>query len=395
MQRYWIWLSLIRELKDAEKAMLLERFCNPEDIYYASRLELQAIEGLSQEALAAIAKKDLREAEKILDRCRELGIHTVTMDMSAYPKKLKHIADPPLVLYCIGRLPDFESMPYIGAVGTRKASSYGLKMAKRMGWQLTRCGAAVVSGMAGGIDAAATEGALEAGGNPVGVLGCGVDVVYPKSNRWLFEQMRGNGCLISEYPPGTPAYRWNFPQRNRIISGISNGVLVVEAPTHSGALITARQAIEQGRDVFVVPGNVDVASCEGSNDLLREGASMAASGWDVVREYQYLFPDKVKQDMSADSGKKAPVLQEMPASPPTPDKKDIDIRPQTPYIDRDSNRLSAQEQAVLSAIEHDCSFLDDIIAETGLPSGQVLALLTALRIRGLVKALPGGRVAVK
>jgi DNA processing protein len=194
---------------------VLTHFGSPEDCYYAedySDLEL------SRDAAASLQNKELKEAEDIFAACEKKKIHILTFGDSQYPSILRNIIDPPMVLYYKGTLPDFESTAVIGVVGTRKASLYGMNTARRMGYQISRCGGMVVSGMAAGIDGAATAGALTAGGAAVGVLGCGVDVVYPVSNRQLFQQMEQFGCLISEFVPDTPPYKWNFPRRNRILS---------------------------------------------------------------------------------------------------------------------------------------------------------------------------------
>ena len=177
-----------------------------------------------------LGDKSLDEAQSILKICRDKKLGILTFQDAAYPRRLRNISDPPAVLYYKGQIPDLESCPAIAVVGTRKASAYGLTTAKRMGYQIARCGGIVVSGMAYGIDGMATAGALTAGSPAVGVLGCGVDVVYPMSNRSLFRDMEEYGWLVSEFPPGYPPSRWTFPKRNRIISGMCNGVLVIEAP---------------------------------------------------------------------------------------------------------------------------------------------------------------------
>ena len=276
---HWIWLATRPHMNDRDRLSVLSHFGNPEDIYFAPKEAFADIEDMTKQMAEALQEKDLHEAGEILRQCVDLGIHICTFNDGAYPSRLKNIADPPMVLYYVGHLPDLDGTPVIAAVGTRKASPYGLNVAKRIGGQLARCGAIVVTGMAEGIDGAAAAGALTAGGTVVGVLGCGVDVVYPACNRGLFADVERHGCLMSEFPPGTEPYKWNFPRRNRIMSGLSNGVLVAEAPEKSGALITARQAAEQGRDVFVVPGNVDVPTCAGSNALMREGAIPVRNGW--------------------------------------------------------------------------------------------------------------------
>lgn len=375
---YWIWLATRGHMTEREKLAVLECFENPEDCYYAQNYE--EIEGLRKETLEALQDKDLTEAERILESCGMKKIRMLTLYDAMYPARLRHISDPPLILYYRGILPDFDGNAAIGVVGTRKATAYGMACAMQIGRQITECGGLVVSGMAAGIDAMATTGALNTGKTAVGVLGCGVDRIYPASNRKLFMQMDQQGCLLSEFPPGTPPHHYNFPKRNRIISGLSCGVLVVEAPKKSGALITARQALEQGRDVFVVPGNIGVAACEGSNALLRDGACAIASGWDILSEYVGLYPDK---------------LHEVNTAPePVPDKKAVDKPAPPPYsdVDKETAQLTQEEKQLLSHLKGGERLVDDIIAETGLPAGQVLAALTMLEVNGFVTTRPGGWV---
>lgn len=399
MRVYWIWLAEKSALHPSEKLAVIERF-GPEDLYYAQRRALEAMGFLRPEAVEALLDKDLQTARGILAQCRKANVQVLTWQDAQYPRRLRTISDPPLVLYYKGILPEFEEAPAIGVVGTRKASAYGQRTAKRLGFQIACCGGLVVSGMAAGIDARATEGALAAGKPAVGVLGCGADVMFPKENRELFARMERQGCLISEFPPGTPPYKWNFPKRNRIISGMSCGVLVVEAPKKSGALITAAQAMEQGRDVFTVPGNVDVASCAGSNELLREGAAMAGCGWDVVGEYAARYPDTVRHDTTPEPWlqrespqlKVAQPVQKIPTLP-TCDKKDIDNGGDPPYIDGDNTLpdLTGDEQRVLDVLGQSEMHIDDMIAGTGLSAGGILAALTLLQMKGLAVLLPGGR----
>ena len=370
---YWIWLATRQGMTAWEKQVVLAHFESPEDCYFAA--DYSHIQELSKSALEALRDKDIQECEKILGNCVKKKVHILTWQDARYPAALKNITDPPMILYYKGTLPDFNGSPLIGVVGTRKASAYGLKLAEKIARQIAQCGGIVVSGMAEGIDAMATRGALDAGSPVVGVLGCGVDVVYPRCNRELFLKMERCGCLISEYPPETKPSKWNFPKRNRIISGLSCGVLVVEAPAKSGALITARQALDQGRDVFVTPGNVGIASCEGSNALLRDGAAMVTSGWDILSEYVCRYPDKIRE-----------------AKTPT-DKKDIDKAAPQPYIDQETSAAGSAEEAILACLEDGEQLIDTIIAKTGLTSGAVLAALTLLEVTGDVVTRPGGWVA--
>lgn len=411
MRIHWIWLATRKDLSDRKKLAVLEVFPDPEDAYLADEKAFAALE-LTAEELASLLDKNLTQAEKILEICEEKDIRVCVLSDANYPFRLKNIDDPPLVLYYCGQLPDFDKAPAIAAVGTRKASAYGLTAARQMGFQLVRCGAILVSGAADGIDGAAMEGALKAGGIVVGVLGCGADVVYPKCNRRLFEDTRLRGCLLSEFPPETPPYRWNFPKRNRIISGLCNGVLVVEAPARSGALITARQALEQGRDVFAMPGNVGVDTSEGTNELLRSGAILARDGWDVAGEYQHLYPECVHRYDSAkaqlqlltpnreESETKVAQTPKKPAKTAKTDrkqeKKPVDKEEKSTYSDLSARMasLSEQERLLVEKIENEC-LVDELIVRTGLPAGKVLAMLTLLEVRGFVKTLPGRRVKIK
>ena len=421
MLLHWIWLAHRPGLSDRGRAALLQRFQDPEDIFYADRKTLAEVEGLSGTGLEALGDKSLDEAQSILKICRDKKLGILTFQDAAYPRRLRNISDPPAVLYYKGQIPDLESCPAIAVVGTRKASAYGLTTAKRMGYQIARCGGIVVSGMAYGIDGMATAGALTAGSPAVGVLGCGVDVVYPMSNRSLFRDMEEYGWLVSEFPPGYPPSRWTFPKRNRIISGMCNGVLVIEAPEKSGSLITARQAAEQGRDVFAVPGNIDLPSFQGSNQLLRDGAIMVSSGWDVVSEYEGLYPNSVRKELgqcrqtacpeevqfAADSGKqyekvaqdiqKPKQIRNLKKKLDKIDKKDIDNAASRPYsvVDTDSIPLSDEERSVIQILEQGERLVDDVIAQTGLPAGKLLSLLTMLELKGVVRRLPGKRIALQ
>lgn len=412
MRIHWIWLATRPDLSDRKKRTVLEVFPDPEDAYLADEKAFAAVDGLTAEELASLLDKDLTQAAKILEACEEKDIRVCVFSDDAYPFRLKNIDDPPLVLYYRGQLPDFNRAPAIAVVGTRKASAYGMTAARQMGFQLVRCGAILVSGAADGIDGAAMEGALLSGGTVVGVLGCGADVVYPKCNRRLFEDTRLRGCLLSEFPPETPPYKWNFPKRNRIISGLCNGVLVVEAPARSGALITARQALEQGRDVFAMPGNVGVDTSEGTNELLRSGAILARDGWDVVEEYQHLYPDAVRRydggqaqlrlltpDREETEAKVAQTPKKMAKTAPSDKKqakKPVDKEEKPTYSNLRTRlaSLSEPERQLIEKIENEC-LVDELIVRTGLPAGKVLAMLTMLEVRGFVKTLPGRRVKIK
>lgn len=404
---HWIWFAT-RNMGDHHKAAILSHFHTAEAVYFAQKSEYDGVEGLTSTARDSLDDKNLSSSEKILSECTNLGIHILTFQDAAYPERLKNIPDPPMVLYYKGHLPDVDSEAAIGVVGTRKASTYGLTTAKRMGYQIASCGGLVVSGLASGIDAMAMKGALTAGGTVIGVLGCGADIVYPPSNRALFADMERYGCILSEFPPGTPPLGRNFPIRNRIISGLSCGVLVIEAPAKSGALITARKANDQGRDVFAVPSNIDVETSEGSNALLRDGAILAGSGWDVMQEYVHLFPGKVHRDekkakmqvypeeleqekAALQVAQKPKKIKPKPAKKELLTKKVIDKSENDAYSDltKIKSSLSADEQIIVKLLAGGARIVDDVIAESGLSAGSVLASLTLLEVKGIVKRLPG------
>ena len=416
---HWIWLAHRPGLSDRMKVALLQHFRDPEDIFFTDSEAFDHIEGLSEEAMDSLRDKNLIPAEEILDACHREKLHVLTYRDAAYPVRLKNITDPPIVLYYKGQLPDVDALPVIAVVGTRKASAYGLTTAKRLGYQIGKCGGIVVSGMAYGIDGMAMSGALTAGQKVVGVLGCGADIVYPLSNRALFKDVERFGCILSEFPPGYQPTKWSFPKRNRIISGLSNGVLVVEAPEKSGSLITARLAAEQGRDVFAVPGNIDMPSFVGSNRLLRDGAIMVSSGWDILSEYEAQYPDKIRRDdgpvrqtaypdevcrAAAETEKPLPKVAQKPRLPRKKDnlkkdleKKAIDNERSTAYSDVNDNlpKLSEEEQRIVNCLKNGERLVDDVIAETGLTAGKLLGILTMLELKGVITRLPGKRITLK
>ena len=401
MTVYWIWLAELKGISLRNKRQLLEVYRDPEELFVA------APESLPSEIAKALEDKDLSVARAIMKTCTRQNISILTYGDEDYPEMLRTLEDPPLVLYYQGRLPDWQAQPLIGIVGTRKASPYGLHTARLLSAQIAVCGGMVVSGAAAGVDAASMEGALEMGKPVLGILGGGVDVVYPAKNRELYRKTRENGCLISEYPPGSRPFGGNFLQRNRIISGISDGVLVVEAPARSGALSTANHAFSQGRDLFAVPGNLGVESCQGSNALLQEGAYAALSGWDVVKHYETIYPDAVKQrQVDLQQRKETPVAKvaqqpEMPeknrVKMETPAKIAIDNWEESTYsvINKRQAALNDQESAVLALVGTQPELPDSIMDRSDLPSGTVQSILTRLAIKGLVQHHPDGRISRK
>lgn len=391
---YWLWFHLLTGLTVSQKRALLEYFHDPEQLYRATESAYRTAVQLPEEGYTALSDKELKNARALAAQCSQRRIGIVTIGDSGYPARLRQIPDAPLVLYYRGRLPNWEAYPAIGIVGTRKASGYGLQIAEKMGAQIAACGGMVVSGAADGIDSAAMKQALLQGGPVVGVLGFGADVVYPASSRKLFAQLEEKGCLISEYPPGTPGYKWNFPQRNRLISGISHGVLVVEAPERSGALITARHAMEQGREVFVVPGNINSDTSAGSNNLLREGATAVFEGYDILREYASRFSGQIRKA----EPKEIPHIPEKVEDVPTkPAKKPIDNREVTQYsvLNSGAGTLTEEEKTLLSHLTPKIEGVDEVIARSGMETAKALSILTKLSLKGMVKHHPGKCISLK
>ncbi len=393
--KYWIWLSSLRGISAKDKVLLIDRFGSPRDIYFARDWEYSQV--ISGDA-TPLHDKNMDRVGEILDACERENISIVTLKDSGYPERLKNIYDPPVLLYVKGKLPPIDERAAIAIVGTRSCTPYGVVMAERMAYEIARGGGLIVTGLAKGIDSAAAQGALRGNGKVVGVLGCGVDVVYPPANKGLFQDVETVGALVSEYPPGAEPLSRHFPMRNRIISGLSLGVLVIEAPIKSGALITAARALEQGRDVFVVPGNADSAACRGSNELLREGAAVALSGRDVLEEYAGILggidTDKELVPLDKEQVEKLVENQRNSASNRKKDtKKVIDNGDGQGYIDLKINRgdLSSNEIAIIEAMNGNTVYVDDIILNSGLTAAQVLSGLTVLEIKGAVSREPGKR----
>ena len=378
--KYWVWLSTCKGIGLIRTKELLEHFGTPENIFHAGRRDFLDISGIRQKEVEQLMSKDMSHVNEILTACNVTGCRMITLFDSQYPDRLRNIYDPPPVLYVKGNLPYIDEEPVVGVVGTRKCTPYGLTVAENVGYALSQKGVIVVTGLALGVDTAATCGALKGGTPTVGIIGSGLDIVYPPENKRFFADVAGAGAIISEYPPGTPPKRAHFPSRNRLISGISLGVAVIESPRKSGALITAARALEQGRDVFALPGNVDAVSCEGSNALLREGAIPFMSAADIIDEYSELYPDRL-QVIKAASSKKNKRIKDGEL------KKPIDNTPKVDYIGLVNllGKLDGDEQNIARSIGLNSLSVDEIILDTGFPAQKVLAGLTMLELGGYIK----------
>ncbi len=393
--KYWVWLASLSSMRSTSVNRLLEWFGSPEQVFFADDKTYGEIPGLLKQELDALSGKNLFDAKKILDDCETYGFRVMTLHDGEYPGRLKNIPDPPAVIYCKGRLPVMDEEAAVAVVGTRKCTPYGIKASERIGYELARYGCVVVSGLARGIDTAAVKGALRAGGRVVGVVGSGLDIVYPPENKQLFEDVAATGVILSEYPPGAPAAAAHFPQRNRLMSGLSVGVTVIEAPQRSGALITASCALEQGRDVFALPGNVDSPACKGSNNLLREGAVLVTTGREIAEEYVALFPDKIilgREKVPLDPALSKQLIEKTTAIiRQKPPKKEIDNQKTVEYIDlvKLKEKLDDDTFLILSSIGPRTMHVDEIILQSGLNAADVLPALTLLELDGYVEQTAG------
>ena len=393
--KYWLWLTTAPGLSNRTKLLLLEHFSSPEDVYYAQPDELCLVEGVTKQQAQALADKSLTRAEAVLADCAKDGQFIVTMDDAAYPGRLRDMYDPPVVLYGKGSMPLFDEEAAVAVVGTRKCTPYGTGAASQLGYELARQGGLVVSGLAKGIDGAAHQGALRAGGFTAAVLGGGVDMIYPPENRRLYEDIAATGVLLSEYPPGTEPKGSHFPVRNRIISGLSLGVLVVEAPERSGALITANTALEQGRDVFAVPGPINADTSRGCNQLIRDGAGLVMEAWDVLGTYQQRFPQKLRP-IRAVLPETPGSAEAEPASASAQPVRQPEKAPALPILNmaREGAALTDDQQRILRMLPTDRPLLaDEAAVATDLPVRRVLSALTVLEIEHLVTQHSGKRYA--
>lgn len=381
--KYWLWLTNLPHLPNQARLALLQRFGDPEQIYYADTEQLALTEGLTREHLTALEDHSLAAADRILADCQRLNLRILTLQDAEYPGRLKNIYDPPCLLYAKGRMPLFDEAAAVAVVGTRDCTPYGEMAAEKLGYGLASGGAMVVTGLAKGIDAAAARGALRAGGGIAAVVGNGLDIAYPYESRYLYEDVAAAGVLLSEYPPGTRPVGRNFPARNRILSGLCVATLVVEAPLKSGALITASTALDQGRDVFAVPGPIDAPASQGCNRLIRDGAGLVSDAWDILREYEARFPEKLQAEEALAEpevlGYRAETVE--PAKPALPSFS----------ISRDKPTLTDDQITLLRILTEEPQTTDEVIDQTDLPIRRVLSALTLLEMDGLAMQHPGKR----
>ncbi len=401
--KYWLWLTTRKGLSQKGISDLLEYFGTPEAIHFADAREYDQIPGLTQITRNSLRDKSMDKPDHILFACERLGQRILTMADAGYPERLRNIDDPPAVLYLQGRDISFDDEVAIGLIGTRTPSAYGISQAQRLGHDLAVQGAVVVSGLARGLDSEAIRGALLGGGIVCGVLGNGLDVIYPRENRFLYQDVAAQGLLISEYPPGTDPWPSNFPARNRIISGLSLGVVVVEGGYTSGTRITAAAALDQGRDAFAVPGPVDAPMSYTPNLLIRKSeAALITSATDILEGYKNLYPGKVKLQPSLTSiappvvpGPR-PIPEEEPESAPkeaAKEKKPAENGETLPTVDwRElTPALTDDQRDVMLALRDRSMVLDELIDATQIPARRCSSAVTMLQLSGFLREEVGKR----
>jgi DNA processing protein len=362
----WLELLAVKGLGPVTYTRLINRFGSP-DAIRSSDMHALVAEGEISPSLARALQQPL-SSEAQLHIAKELeAVQTgrfsiLTLADSQYPSRLKTIADPPPVLWCTGQLQD-EDHHALAVVGSRKGSHIGRAFTRQLSGDLAALGFTIVSGLARGIDAAAHEGALASSGRTLAVLGCGIDRLYPPEHGPLRQRIEQHGAVLSEFPMGTPPHSYHFPQRNRVISGLSLGVIVTEATSRSGSLITARMALEQNREIFAVPGNVTNTLTRGPHRLIKEGAKLVESPFDIVEEILPMLEPSFRDRLE----KQPLMLQSQPSAP----------------------SLGPEEQRLFDGISLEPVSLDDLISQGSYAPSEVMSILLSLEIKGLIKQIPG------
>ena len=419
MERKKLWVALAESLGPRSPLLrpLLDRFGTPEEIFAADEAALrEAVPDIGQGTVAALLKKTCAsDADRIVSWCYRSGVRILTYDGEDYPASLRNIDEPPAVLYCRGNLPSQEGRLAVAVVGTRRPDAYGEQVTYKLSFEMAAAGAVIVSGMADGLDAIAAAGALNAGGETVAVLGCGIDVVYPRHHTRLAAEIAQSGAIVTEFAPGTPPNGWNFPIRNRLISGLSGGVLVVEAGERSGAMITARYAVVQGKPLFAVPGDVTAPRSVGTNSLLANGALPALSTDGLLSHFRFLYRDGIRLQKVVEAeqyslltpqelrrfglrihAQEAPV----PTQEEKPRKK-LKLKrkkaqavtdgaaPVTGSAPPDTSLLTPRQKELYAMLPAE-PFTVDALTAQGVPVAEAVSCLTVFEIYGLLASRPGG-----
>ncbi len=371
---YYIWLTSRFAASSPVSMRLLGDFENIKALYDAQYADYKQLGYLRAVDIQHLCDKDTDKAERIIEKCYINNIDILTIDDALYPEKLKHIYNPPVLLYTKGAIADMENSVVIGVVGARNPADTSVMVADEISRDLARLNCTIVSGLAYGIDSVAHKAALQVGGKTIAVLPCGLDDIYPREHTGLAEFVMGSGGLISEYPPGTRVFKGNFVHRNRIISGLCDGVLIVEAAEKSGTMITAKHTTEQDRDLFVVPG--DVYRYGGSNSLLKSGAKPVTKAIEIIEEYVYVYPEKIKDSERKPKTKPPKIVKAQPAKKQTVSENDIVLTPEEKQI------LAVFSQGEVLTV-------DKIASRAKLPVENIIASLTVLSVKGYLKVKSG------
>ena len=389
---YWIWLSQLNISAKARAAVLRE-FGTAENAFRSKEGSFRRKRGISAQEAELLEQRALDGTEETLARCEEQEISILPYDSPEYPERLRQIAVPPAVLYVKGALPAIDELPVISVIGTRKASPYGVKMGERIAFEISHCGGTVVSLLSSGVDEAAARGALRSGKACIGVLGTS----HEQCHLQILQDILHHGALISEYPPGRESSRHFFRERNRLAAGISDGVVVVEAPEKSGTRFFVNDAVDQGKDVFAVPGNADAENAVGTLNLLKEGAKLVTCGAEVMEDYLLRYPDRI--DLNPDPLEPEYTFEE--ASGTETEQEQPEARtdgakaaPSEQAIRAQLAQLTDDQLKIIMAIDPGSTHIDDITERTELSTARVLAQLTVLEIKGIVRREAGRRFAL-
>lgn len=393
--KYDVWLQQVLGYASHKTSKVLAYFENAKSFYLSSEKEKKSSKMFSKVELEKISKTSLDLAAKIVEECNNNEISIITYQDVKYPERLRNIYNPPTVLYFKGELPDIDNEVPVALVGTRSATKYGANLSLNLGYELTKCGMIIVSGGALGIDTEALRGALKAKGKPICVLGGGLNKYYPQENEKMFDYIIEHGVLLSEYPPDTNPIGRNFPVRNRILAGLALATVVVEAPKRSGALITANLSLDQGKDVFAVPGNIGSYVSDGVNELLKLGAAPLTSYKDVLDMYVDRY-DKLEDNITVTpklvtkAEYKSPQKRTL-KEPKIKEEQQESKNRKKPEI----NNLSDNASKLYEVLSYEPQHLDEITRKIGLDIRSAMIALTELQLRAAIEEYPGKRFTVK
>src|SRR3990167_9514020 len=381
-------LNMISGIGSQRLKKLLEACGSASKVLLASGEKLRKIEGIGNKITQEITGFRFENLKKELALAKKLNLRIITLEDKEYPANLKNIYDPPICLYLKGKLSQEDTLS-LAIVGSRRASFYGLSCAEKFAFALAELGISIVSGLARGIDTQAHKGALKAKGRTIAVLGSGLNCIYPLENKKLTEEISAQGAVISEFPLNAKPLAQNFPRRNRVISGLSLAVIVVEAARNSGALITADFALEQGRDVFAVPGKVDSATSFGTNQLIKQGAKLTDSIEDILEELKPKLKEFTKAQILAHSVERIADTKELNAI-----RYPLSAQKIAPVASKKSasiceGKLSDEEKLVYNLLTDKPRYCDELIEETGLPTAKTMSMLSRLEMQGIIQQLPG------